>query len=319
MKPLLISCGEPAGIGPDLCSMIQDLNREVVIAGDKQVLIQRAEMLKQTVRFVDYKPGYLTKAHEMQVWNFPCEVPVIPGKLDKRNASVVLKMLKETCLATLQQSFSALVTAPVHKAQLQQIDQNFFGHTEFFQKYCQAENVVMLLASKAMKVALVTAHLPLSEVPKAITQDKIISVAKIVHAGLQQDFGIKNPRIAISGLNPHAGEQGILGCEEQITIIPAIKSLRDLGLNVEGPYPADTMFLESNVDAFIAMYHDQGLAVLKYASFGEAANISLGLPIIRTSVDHGTALSLAGTGRVHDGSLRTAIDFARQMVQHRGI
>ena len=157
------------------------------------------------------------------------------------------------------------------------------------------------------------------DVPKAVTQDKIIAVIKVVHQALQQDFGIKNPSIAVSGLNPHAGEQGILGHEELDTIIPAINSLIKSGIHVSGPYPADTMFLEKNIDAFIAMYHDQGLAVLKYASFGKAANISLGLPIIRTSVDHGTALSLAGTGQVHDGSLRSAIYYAQEMARFRNI
>ena len=317
MKPILVTCGEPAGIGPDVCVSSETFFSKIVVAGDLDVLKERARILNKDIHCIEYQLGYVPKKKELQVWNFPCQTKVIPGQLANENAIAVLDMLNQACKATLNAEFSALVTGPVHKAHLQQVDKNFYGHTEFFQKICHVPNVVMMLADKTFRVALVTTHLPLVSVPKSITQEKIIQIAKIVNNALIYDFGLSVPRILIAGLNPHAGENGILGREELDVIEPAILQLQQMGLDVHGPFSADTMFLEKNVDAFIAMYHDQGLAVLKYASFGAAANISLGLPIVRTSVDHGTALSLAGTGFANPDSLHTAIKVAEQMVINR--
>jgi 4-hydroxythreonine-4-phosphate dehydrogenase len=319
MKPILVTSGEPAGIGPDICVLCESIFSKIVVIGDKEVLAERAKLLKKNIKFIDYKPDYIPKKNELRIWHIPCKTKVIPGLLAAENASYVLEMLKIACTSTIDGHFSALVTGPVHKAHLQQLNNEFYGHTEFFQKICNSPNVVMMLADQYLRVALVTTHLPLSLVPRAISKDKIINVVQIVHHALVKYFNIANPRILIAGLNPHAGENGILGREEIDIISPSITNLQAQGINALGPYPADTMFLEKNVDAFIAMYHDQGLAVLKYASFGAAANISLGLPIIRTSVDHGTALNLAGVGSVQPDSLLTAIHVAEQMVLKKDI
>jgi len=317
MRPLIVTSGEPAGIGPDICVSIGDLSPFVVVAGDQRVLAQRAQLLGKNIDFVSYKQGYIPKAGELMVWDFPCQNAVQPGLLDANNAPSVLKMLTAACDACLSGEFSGLVTAPVHKAQLQQVQADFFGHTEFFQKRCQSPQVVMMLANPQLRVALVTTHLPLRQVADAISEEKIISVVSTVNTALKLEFAISKPKLAISGLNPHAGENGTLGHEENAIIIPAIQKLQHQGVDISGPFPADTMYLEKNIDAFIAMYHDQGLAVIKYASFGLAVNVSLGLPIVRTSVDHGTALSIAGRGLADSGSLRAAIEMAKMMVERR--
>lgn len=309
-KPLLVTSGEPAGIGPDLCVSIPQWFANIVVAGDKQLLAKRAAMLNRSVKLVDYQPGYLPKPGELQVWDFPLHCNVQEGKLEISNAPVVLDMLESSCKACLNGEFSALVTMPVHKGILQKVRSDFLGHTEFFQKICQVPEVVMLLASDKLKVALVTTHLPIKDVPNAVSQDKIIKVVELFNSWLKGSQKVATPIIMISGLNPHAGEGGALGLEEINVISPAIKKLKEQGVHVLGPMPADTMFLEKDVDGFVAMYHDQGLAVLKYASFSTAVNITLGLPIIRTSVDHGTALSLAGTGNIDLGSCQQALQFA---------
>jgi 4-hydroxythreonine-4-phosphate dehydrogenase len=290
---------------------------EFVVAGSREVLAQRALYLGLKIDIVDYHQDPEPKAGRLRVWDFPCPAKVEAGVLNVDNAAVVLQTLEQACLATLAGEFAALVTAPVHKAQLQQLNPNFYGHTEFFMEICASKKVVMMLADDKLRVALVTTHIPLSAVPQAITQEKIIEVIQILNQSLKFDFGINQPKIAVAGLNPHAGEQGILGHEEIDFIIPAIAALKAKGIDVTGPYPADTMFLEKNIDAFVAMYHDQGLAVLKYASFGQAANISLGLPIIRTSVDHGTALGIAGSGNVDQGSFLAALSTAQTMINAR--
>lgn len=318
MKPLLISSGEPAGIGPDLCVMIASQYQNVVVAGDRDVLIQRARLLNLQVEFEDYVPGNKLTTSSMKIWHMPMPSPVVPGILNDENAQAVLSMLRKTCEACLNKQFSALVTAPVHKAHLQKADAMFVGHTEFFQMVCRASNVVMMLADESFRVALVTTHLPLREVPNAITPQKLEEIIETVYKGLQKDFQIKKPHIAVAGLNPHAGENGCLGHEEQDIMIPIIHKLQKRGWNIEGPLSADTMFRRQGYDAFIAMYHDQGLSVFKYATFGNAANITLGLPMIRTSVDHGTALDLAGTGNISIGSMRVAFDMALKMVECRG-
>ena len=318
MKPLLITSGEPAGIGPDLCLLMAHQNHQVVVAGDRDVLMQRANMLNLNVRLEDYTPGNNVSSSAIRIWHMPFSASVTPGVLNDDNASAVISMLRQACEACLNRQFSGLVTAPVHKAHLQKVEPTFIGHTEFFQMICGTPQVVMMLADDALRVALVTTHLPLRAVPEAITVQKIKEVISIVYAGLKNDFGIASPRIGVAGLNPHAGENGCLGHEELDVIIPALQELKSKGWDIEGPLPADTMFTHSGFDAFIAMYHDQGLAVFKYATFGKAANITLGLPIVRTSVDHGTALNLAGTGLISVGSMNVAVNMANQMIYARG-
>lgn len=322
MKPLLISSGEPAGIGPDLCLALADCEYPLVILGDYTVLESRAKELKQNIKFHEYdgsqtfksKPGYLS------VLPIPCPAPVISGLLNPQNASYVIHML--TCAADRcnRGEFSALVTAPVHKANINAAGIAFTGHTEFYAEFFKVKTVVMMLASTQMKVALVTTHLPLKNVSEAITVDLIIRVITQLHQSLIRDFSIYNPCIKVAGLNPHAGESGYLGREEIEVIEPALLSLKKQGINVQGPLSADTLFIEEKIkecDAFVAMYHDQGLPVLKYAGFNEAVNVTLGLPIIRTSVDHGTALELAGKNAVHTGSMRAAVEMAKNMVLSR--
>jgi len=239
--------------------------------------------------------------------------PVVPGRLDPRNGPWVLELLRQACAGCQQGHFDALVTAPVHKAAINDAGIPFTGHTEFLAQLTGSPSPVMLLVAGSLRVALVTTHLPLRAVPAAITRQRVETTARILDDGLRRRFGIASPRIVILGLNPHAGESGHLGTEELEQINPAIAALKAAGLAVTGPIPADTAFIEANlqgVDAVLAMFHDQGLPVLKHRGFGGAVNVTLGLPIIRTSVDHGTALDLAGTGRADPGSLRAAVELA---------
>jgi len=318
IAPILVTMGEPAGVGPDLCVRLSTWFSKIVVAGNILVLQERAKLLGLPVAVVDYAKNPIPKPNQLRVLNFPCPAQVVPGQLNAANAPMVLTLLSQSCRLTLEGRFSALVTGPVHKAHLQAVDENFYGHTEYFQRICGAQDVVMMLADECLRIALVTTHLPLSQVTQAINFEKIVQVVQVVDKALRHDFGISNPKIAIAGLNPHAGEQGVLGHEEETIIRPAILHLQKQGINIFGPYPADTMFIEPGFDVFIAQYHDQGLGVIKYASFGRAANISLGLPIIRTSVDHGTALSLAGTAEIDTGSICTALRMAEQMLEQRG-
>ncbi|MGQ3889222.1 4-hydroxythreonine-4-phosphate dehydrogenase PdxA [Legionella sp. CNM-1927-20] len=322
MKPLLISSGEPAGIGPDICLALAKLNLPIVVLADKKVLQDRAEKLQLTINFIDYVEAnnFSTKPDSLVVLSIPCTQAVEAGKLNPANADYVIRMLTVGASYCLEKKFSALVTAPVHKAVINDAGIPFTGHTEFLAHYCDVDTVVMMLACPTMKVALVTTHLPLKEVPNAITENLLCNVLQQLQESLKKDFGIKNPRIWVAGLNPHAGEGGYLGHEELDIIIPTLNILKEQGMDVQGPFPADTMFVPHNtskVDAFVAMYHDQGLPVLKYAGFGQAVNITLGLPIIRTSVDHGTALELAGTGRANAASLIAAVKTALFMSEQR--
>jgi len=318
-KPILITTGEPAGVGPDICLAASLWQENLVFVGDINMLRQRAKILSIAVDIIEYAPHKIAKPGQMMVQHIPCLGTVVPGLLNDINSVAVLEMLQWACEQTLFGEFSALVTAPVHKAHLQIAEQNFLGHTEFFQKICQAPQVVMMLADKKFRVALVTTHLPMRQVPDAITAEKIINVVETLNLSLQHDFKIAQPSIAVAGLNPHAGENGALGNEELLIIQPAIEQLRAKNINVTGPFPADTMFLLPGIDVFVAMYHDQGLGVLKYATFGNAANISLGLPIIRTSVDHGTALNIAGTNQANTSSMKIAIEIATEMAVNRGL
>lgn len=322
MKPLLISSGEPAGIGPDLCLALAGYDLPIVILGDRMILESRAKELNQPINFIEYNskadiksgPGFLT------VLSVTCPGLVISGQLNPENASYVIELLTLGATLCSRGEFSGLVTAPVHKANINAGGFPFTGHTEFFADFFHVDNVVMMLACQQMKIALVTTHLPLRKVPDFITQSLIINVISQVHQSLVKDFGIMNPQIKVAGLNPHAGESGYLGFEEAEIISPALLILKNMNIDVQGPLPADTMFTNNNkseCDAYVAMYHDQGLPVLKFAGFGESVNVTLGLPIIRTSVDHGTALELAGKNSANPGSLLAAVKMARDMAMIR--
>jgi 4-hydroxythreonine-4-phosphate dehydrogenase len=322
VKPILVTSGEPAGIGPDLCFDLVASDVPTVVLGDINMLAIRASKLGREIAFVNYTPGMRVSCspNHLTVLHIPCSSTVVPGVLDLDNVPYVLTMLEMATDLCLQNQFSAMVTAPVHKGIINDAGILFTGHTEFISARCDVETVVMMLVCDVMRVALVTTHLPLKNVSAAVTQALIIAVIECLDRTLQQDFSIKNPRLYVAGLNPHAGEGGHLGMEELEVITPALNYLSAQHIDVHGPFAADTLFTPKNLrscDAFVAMYHDQGLAVLKYAGFGNAVNITLGLPIIRTSVDHGTALELAGTGLAQSTSLRAAVAVAAQMVQSR--
>ncbi|MBW8307995.1 MAG: 4-hydroxythreonine-4-phosphate dehydrogenase PdxA [Thiobacillus sp.] len=315
---LALTAGEPAGIGPDLCIALsqQALPCRISVLGDADVLRARAAQLGITVDFVSgdsvpaHRPGALHVRH------LPVAVPVAAGVPDPRNSAHVLALLDAALAGCLSGAYDAMVTAPVHKAVINDAGFAFTGHTEYLADHSGTQQVVMMLAGGGLRVALATTHLPLRAVADAITPALLDAVIRILHTDLQGKFGIAQPRILVAGLNPHAGEAGHLGREEIDIIEPALERLRGEGMNLVGPLPADTLFSRIRVepcDAVLAMYHDQGLPVLKYASFGAGVNITLGLPFIRTSVDHGTALDLAGTGRAEVGSLLAAIEVALEM------
>lgn len=314
---LALTPGEPAGIGPDLIVRLaqQALPAELVAVADPGLLAERARALGLPLRLRDFAPERPTApapAGDLSVLPIPLQAPVVPGRLEVRNAPYVLATLAAACDGCLAGTFDGLVTGPVHKGILNDAGIAFTGHTEFFAERCGAEPV-MLLATAGLRVALATTHLPLSQVAVAIDRPRLARVIEILHRDLVGRFGIPQPRILVCGLNPHAGEGGHLGREEIEVIEPVLNDLRQRGWNLIGPLPADTAFVPARLaeaDAVLAMYHDQGLPVLKHLGFGEAANITLGLPIVRTSVDHGTALDLAGTDRADLGSLRTAIAVA---------
>ena len=321
-KPLLVSSGEPAGVGPDLCLSLAESELPLVVLCNKSLLAARAKQLGHHVILEDYQSGIPpTKTpNHLTVLSIPCPADVVAGTLNPQNVDYVMQMLTLATDRCIQGEFSALITAPVHKAIINQAGISFTGHTEFLADRCKVNTVVMMLACEAMKVALVTTHLPLRSVSDAVTGSLVIDVITQLNSSLQHDFGISKPRIYVAGLNPHAGEAGYLGREEIEVISPALIILKAQGVNVLGPLPADTMFSACNLrdcDAFVAMYHDQGLPVLKFAGFGSAVNVTLGLPIIRTSVDHGTALELAGTGLADAGSLLAAVEMAASIVKTR--
>jgi len=322
MRPLLVSTGEPAGIGPDVCLSLAGDPTPLVVLGDKQLLMKRSQQLGYAIDFRDYVPGVplQPQADQLTVLSSPGLVSDTAGVLNPSNAPYVMHLLADAIRRCLAGEFSGLVTAPVHKAVLNEGGFVFTGHTEFLAETCGGCDVVMLLACEAMKMALVTTHLALRDVAHAITVPRIQAVVRVLYQGLKHDFGLDAPRIGVAGLNPHAGESGHLGREELEIISPALEQLRAEGMDIRGPLPADTLFTAQGMqgcDALLAMYHDQGLPVLKYAGFGEAVNITLGLPIVRTSVDHGTALDLAGTGRAHATSLIAAVHAAANIVKQR--
>lgn len=318
---LAITAGEPAGIGPDLCIQIaqQAHDCELVVIADPQLLQQRAAQLDLplTIRLLDdSQPPRPAQAGELCVCPVSLQAAVSAGQLNVANSRYVLDTLTTAVQGALDKRWDGIVTAPVHKGIINEAGIHFSGHTEYFRDYCGVEEVVMMLATSDLRVALVTTHLPLRAVADAITPERIERVTRILDHDLKTFFGIAAPHILVAGLNPHAGEDGHLGREELDIIIPTLERLRRDGLHLTGPLPADTLYTPKHLqgaDATLAMYHDQGLPVLKFHGFGRAANITLGLPVIRTSVDHGTALDLAGCGTADSGSLLTAIDVALQM------
>ena len=317
---LAVTSGEPAGIGPDVCLGLaeHDLPCRPVILADKHLLAERAAQLGKNVRLRDYAPDNRAEAGTLEVLHIPLAAPCEAGRLNAANAPYVLQLLDTAYEGIVRGEFAAMVTAPLHKGIINEATGAFFsGHTEYLAEKSGTERVVMMLAGGGLRVALVTTHLPLKDVAAAVTFEAVCETARILHRDLRGKFKIAAPRILVAGLNPHAGEGGHLGHEENDVIIPALDKLRGEGLDVRGPYPADTLFqpfMLKDADAVLAMYHDQGLPVLKYASFGRGVNITLGLPFVRTSVDHGTALDLAGTGRADGGSLVTAVQTALEMV-----
>jgi 4-hydroxythreonine-4-phosphate dehydrogenase len=316
---LAITAGEPSGIGPDLCLQLQRHELPLVVIADRSLLQQRAAQLGIEVALHDYTPSAPHISNKLSVLHIPLLRPVQAGKLDSSNSPYVLDTLRRAAQGCISGEFSAMVTAPVHKGIINDAGIPFTGHTEFLAELTHTPQVVMMLSGGGMRVALATTHLPLREVADAITAPLLEKVLRILQRDLQNRFGIAKPRILVAGLNPHAGEGGHLGHEEIEVMIPVLDKLRAEGFNVSAPIPADTLFAKHRLrecDAVLTMYHDQGLPVLKHASFGGGVNITLGLPIIRTSVDHGTALELAGTGKANIGSLLEAIKIAAEMVQH---
>lgn len=315
--PLALTPGEPAGVGPDLLlTLAQDgFDHPLIAIADPQMLAERATLLGFPLQILPPDP-LPSPPGALRVLPVALAAPVQAGALDARNAAYVLETLRVAVAGCVDGRFAGMVTGPVHKGIINDAGVPFSGHTEFLAEATATPRVVMMLATPGLRVALATTHLPLSQVPAHITPSSLEETLRILHRALCERFGIAAPRILVAGLNPHAGEGGHLGREEIETITPCLERLRAEGFDLEGPLPADTLFTPKHVqkaDAVLAMYHDQGLPVLKYAGFGQAVNITLGLPIVRTSVDHGTALDLAGKGGANTGSLRFAIETARGM------
>ena len=321
---IAVTAGEPAGIGPELLVRLaqRDCAAQLVAIADPDTLIQAADALELPLALTPFDAAASASAHRaghLFVQAVPLATPAQFGRLDVANAAAVIAMLATAADGAERGVFDALVTAPVQKSILGDAGFAFSGHTEFFAERLGGARPVMMLAAGTLRVALATTHLPLRAVSAALSAALIETVLRVLHAALRRDFGCQRPRIAVCGLNPHAGESGHLGDEEQRVIGPGLAAARAAGIDATGPFPADTLFVpqqRAGYDAILAMYHDQGLPVLKAAGFGEAVNITLGLPIVRTSVDHGTALDLAGSGRAASGSLRAALATAAAMVEH---
>lgn len=317
---LALTPGEPAGIGPDLIALLaaEDIPAELVVLADPELLHGRALRLGRSLILHDYDARQPPQAGRLCILPFRTAKAVHPGAPDPANAEYVLATLERACEGCLNNEFAAMVTGPVQKGVINEAGFPFSGHTEYLAEQCQVAQTVMLLTDGELRVALATTHIPLHAVPAALTRQRLQAVLEILHHDLQQRFGLSDPRIEVLGLNPHAGESGHMGREEIETIAPVIETLRQRGWHVHGPMPADTAFTataRTGYDAVLAMYHDQGLPVLKAGGFGHTVNITLGLPIIRTSVDHGTALDIAGSDRADPGSLTCAIRSALDMVR----
>lgn len=317
-----ITPGEPAGIGPDLVIAIaqQSWPVELVVVASKDLMIARAKQLNLPITFIDYNANEDARPQEkntLTIIDIPLSQQTIAGTLDVNNGAYVVETLKVASDRNISGEFDAIVTGPVNKGLINKAGVPFSGHTEYFANQANCTDVVMMLATEGLRVALVTTHIPLAYVSKAITYERLQKITRILHQDLKSKFGIASPRIYACGINPHAGEDGHLGREEIEVMEPAFEELRAEGINIIGPLPADTIFQEKylkDADAILSMYHDQGLPVLKYKGFGSSVNITLGLPFIRTSVDHGTALELAGTGKADSGSMLAAIKSAIDLI-----
>ena len=319
-KPhIVISSGEPSGIGLDLCVLLstKKFPAFISVVGDKNALADRAAQLNKSITFYENTSIEHKGDHSLSMHHIPACENIQTGLLNPKNNQYVIDVLNFALDGCLNKSFDALVTAPIHKSIINE-SQPFTGHTEYIAHYTDTKNEVMMLTSKTMKVALVTTHVPLSQVSRLITSEKLEQTLRTTHRDLIHRFKINSPKIFVAGLNPHAGENGILGLEEINILTPVINKLKLEGMLIEGPLPADTLFTEKYIqkaDCFLAMYHDQGLAVFKHANFGLGVNVTLGLPIIRTSVDHGTAIDLAGLGNIDPNSFYSAIDLAIDLAQ----
>ena len=319
-KPhIVISSGEPSGIGLDLCVLLstKKFPAFISVVGDKNALADRAAQLNKSITFYENTSIEHKGDHSLSIHHIPACENIQTGLLNPKNNQYVIDVLNFALDGCLNKSFDALVTAPIHKSIINE-SQPFTGHTEYIANYTDTKNEVMMLTSKTMKVALVTTHVPLSQVSRLITSEKLEQTLRTIHRDLIHRFKINSPKIFVAGLNPHAGENGILGLEEINILTPVINKLKLEGMLIEGPLPADTLFTEKYIqkaDCFLAMYHDQGLAVFKHANFGLGVNVTLGLPIIRTSVDHGTAIDLAGLGNIDPNSFYSAIDLAIDLAQ----
>ena len=321
MLPLYITSGEPAGIGPDICLSLANRidERPIVVLADLEMLGQRAQQLNLAIELIEYK-GQESSSEEGQLYveHVPVKQQVILGELNSHNAAYVLEQLRRSADYAMTGKSVGVATAPVQKSVINDAGIHFSGHTEYYQEFAGVPRVVMMLATKTLRVALATTHLPLRAVADAITPERLHQVIDILIHDLKSKFKIEHPHILVCGLNPHAGEGGYLGMEEIEVINPVLETYRTQGINMSLSLPADTLFTAENLkdaDAVLAMYHDQGLPVLKSQGFGEAINITLGLPFIRTSVDHGTALSLAGTGLAKSSSLHVAVDLALDLAR----
>jgi 4-hydroxythreonine-4-phosphate dehydrogenase len=330
---IVVTSGEPAGVGPELCLRLAhvDCGARLIVLADRDLLAKRARLLRVPIALRDYQPDApLPPPGALEVRHHPLSAPSAPGKLNAANSAYVIRLLDDAIDGCLSGEFAAMITAPIHKGVINEAKifggATFTGHTEYLAERAHAPKVVMMLAGETpqghadgqLRVALATTHLPLKAVAAAITPESLASILRILHRELRAKYGLAAPRILVSGLNPHAGEGGHLGREEIDIIIPTLEKLRNEGMTLIGPLPADTLFtppMLAQGDAVLAMHHDQGLAPLKYATFGKGVNITLGLPFIRTSVDHGTALDLAGSGKANPGSLLAALREAARMRQ----
>jgi 4-hydroxythreonine-4-phosphate dehydrogenase len=319
-----VTPGEPAGIGPDLVLKLsqQAWDCQLVVYADATMMAERAKLLNIEVDLIPYEDDstYIQKPKQLLVKHIPVAAPVVAGELDSENGHYVVETLRQACDANIEGTFDAVVTGPVHKGIINKAGISFSGHTEFFANQSNCSDVVMMLATEGLRVCLATTHIPLQYVSKAITPERLDKVIHIIHTDMKLKFGIESPKIYVCGLNPHAGEDGHLGNEEILVITPKLNELREQGIDLVGPLPADTIFQPKyleRADAVLAMYHDQGLPVLKYKGFGASVNITLGLPFIRTSVDHGTAADLAGSGDIDCGSFEKAINKAIKLAKKK--
>ena len=326
MTPIKIAVtpGEPAGIGPDLIIKLaqESWQAQLVVFADGEILKTRAKALGLPLTLLPYDASspQVQPAGSLFIKQIDKAADVVAGTLDSENGLYVVETLRQACQANMEGDFHAVVTGPVHKGIINEAGVSFSGHTEFFAYQSNTIDVVMLLATEGLNVALATTHIPLEYVSRAITKERLHKVLHIINTDFKLKFGVRNPHIYVCGLNPHAGEDGHIGTEEIQTITPALNELREEGLNITGPLPADTIFQPKyleDADVVLAMYHDQGLPVLKYKGFGASVNITLGLPFIRTSVDHGTALDLAGHGNADPGSFRKALEKAIELAHHQ--